>query len=178
MTQLTIKHSVVAITLDQDLTARKGDILVVSPDGTGQPAVLPGMSFQITDIEKQKSKSIIKSTPAPIKVTTNTAHVIKDRLLKENPRLNERECRYLDTLSKYEDPCTTRDLATLVEEDYEKASGAAQTNILRPMITARMVERERLNGTTQRNGIYGYSITRKGKRVLRNNKQLNLKEVA
>jgi len=179
MTQLNIKHSVVAITVDRDFSARKGDILVVASDGTGQPAVLPGLSFEIAKLTNQ----VVAKKQVDLKKqvdSKNTCHFKKDRLTSDKPTLREREYHYLDTLNKYDEPCTTRDIATLCEEDYEKSHGAAQTNILRPMVTARLVEREQMQGTSQRNGVYGYSITRKGRRVLQENRNnlIDLKEVA
>jgi len=181
MTQLTIKHDVLAIEVKQDITARKGDILVVSSDGTYGVAVLPGVSFGIAESGNvvTSPKKALPKISAP---SNNKSHRQKGRLDEELPELNEREFKYLDLLSKYEEPCTTKEIAVLCDEDYEKGHGAAQTNVLMRMVTALLVERERMNGngTTQRNGVYGYSITRKGKRVLSENHNitLNLKEVA
>ena len=45
---LTIKHNVVAITLDRDLHGNRGDVLIVPVEGDAQPVVMPGTSFALS----------------------------------------------------------------------------------------------------------------------------------
>lgn len=176
--QVNIKHEVVAITLDRDLQARKGDIIVVSSDGTGQPAVLPGLSFEVKETERAKPKLLQKSPPTSFDTAQpTTTHVRKNRLHVDNVRVTDREYRYLELFARYEEPLTTKEIALFLDESYA-SHGAVQTNILRPMVTARMVRRMHVENDHQRNGVYGYQITQKGKKVLRENSQKTLKEVA
>ena len=113
MTQLTIKHDVLAIEVKQDITARKGDILVVSSDGTYGVAVLPGVSFGIAESGNvvTSPKKALPKISAP---SNNKSHRQKGRLDEELPELNEREFKYLDLLSKYEEPCTTKEIAVVM----------------------------------------------------------------
>ena len=202
--QLKIKHDVVAVTLEKDLQARKGDILVVPSDGVGHPAVLPGLSFEVAITELTKPKRyvatlkgdkvdepmpglkkavedfarspILKAQGRPSGDPANSGHYRKHRLMKENIVLTEKEYRYLELLSKYEEPMTTKEIAVLSDESY-RSHGAIQTNILRPMVTAKLVRRMHTVSDHQRNGVYGYLITRRGKKVMKENSQLAMKEV-
>jgi len=181
---LTIKHNVVAITLDRDLHGNRGDVLIVPVEGDAQPVVMPGTSFALSLLGRPlNGVNTEKVTPVKVKkprgrprkrVTASTAierASKKPTWVSKNlarGHLTPRELKYMQTISTYSEPISALELSVLLSEDYG-IGGNFQSNILRPLFGAGYLHREKGITEIGNRNCWTYRITALGQKVVADN---------
>ena len=173
---LTIKHNVVAITLDRDLHGSRGDVLIVPVEGDAQPVVMPGTSFALSLLGRPlNGVNTEKVTPVKVKKPIGRPRKKPDGGLPTwvsknlaRGELTPREMKYLQTISTYSEPISALELSVLLSEDYG-IGGNFQSNILRPLFGAGLLHREK--GVTElgNRNCWTYRITARGQKVVADN---------
>lgn len=159
----TIKHNVVAITLDSDLRASRGDVLIVPIEGDAQPVVMPGTSFKMLSVNGEDTEKVTSVKVRKTRKKKTTKFGISKPLSKGD--LSEQEIKYLETISSYAEPMTALELSILLEEDYG-VGGNFQSNVLRPLYGAGLLHREKVASDLGKRSMWAYRITSSGKRMV------------
>jgi len=164
---LTIKHNVVAITLDRDLHGSRGDVLIVPVEGDAQPVVMPGTSFALSLLGRPMNGiNTEKVTPVKVKkAKKKPASTLHCRRIEERNDLSPREIKYLETISTYSEPISALELSVLLEEDYG-IGGNFQSNILRPLFGAGLLHREKATSDLGKRCCWAYRITARGQKLV------------